>query len=219
MKKQPRYIPAFHFHWLTHYYDPMIRLMFPEETLKTAITNQAHLQASQKLLDIGCGTGTLALLLKQSQPNTVVYGIDIDTRILAIAERKAGQMKTNINLQQASATCLPYPDESFDHVFASLLLHHLTQQDKLLALKEAYRILKPGGELHVADFCKPRNSIMWLISLLVRWLEEIHDNVLGLLPVFMSNAGFRPVKETAIYRTIFGQVALYHAIKPIQENQ
>ncbi|MBS0298553.1 MAG: methyltransferase domain-containing protein [Proteobacteria bacterium] len=218
MKKSPHYIPAFHFHWLTRWYDPIMRRLFPEVALKTALIAQACIQPGQDVLDVGCGTGTLTLMIKQTQSDATVYGLDMDPQILDIARRKAEQAGKTIVLQQGTAKSLPYPDESFDHVFASLMLHHLTRQDKQQALREAFRVLKPGGELHIADFGKPHDLVMWLISLVMRWAEEVHDNILGLLPVFIADAGFHPVEETTRYRTVVGGIALYRACKPMRNE-
>lgn len=215
MKKRLRYIPAFHFHWLTRWYDPMMRYLFHEGALKSVLITQADILPGQVVLDVGCGTGTLTLLIKQIHPDATVYGFDVDLEVLNIVRKKAEQAGATIVLQQGSATCLPHPDESFDHMFASLLLHHLTRQEKQQMLREAFRVLKPGSELHVADFGKPRDSLMWLISWLVRWFEEVHDNILGLLPVYMADAGFHPITETNYYRTVLGSVALYRAYKPM----
>ncbi|MBS0300128.1 MAG: methyltransferase domain-containing protein [Proteobacteria bacterium] len=214
MKKQPHFIPAFHFHWLTRWYDPMMRCLFPESGIKAALIAQAHIQPGQTVLDAGCGTGTLTLLIKQTVPDATVHGLDMDFQALRIAREKAGKTGETLFLQLGSAACLPYPDESFDRVFASLMLHHLTRQDKQQMLQEVFRVLKPGGELHVADFGAPHDAAMWLISCVMRWFEEIHDHILGLLPVFMADAGFDPIRETARYRTMVGPVSLYCASKP-----
>jgi ubiquinone/menaquinone biosynthesis C-methylase UbiE len=75
-------------------------------------------------------------------------------------------------------------------------------------------VLKPGGELHVADFGEPQNVFMRAISLVVRHFEEASDNVQGLLPEMFRKAGFEQVEETAHYMTIFGTLSLYKTRKP-----
>lgn len=217
MMKDFRYIPAFHFYWLTRWYDPVMRHLFPAEAQKSALIVQASIQPGHDVLDIGCGTGTLTLQIKQTHSDASVYGLDVDPEISNITQRKAKQADKTILLQQGTATNLPYPNESFDRAFISLMLHHLPTQDKRQALAETFHVLKLGGELHVADFGKPHDPIMWLISLVVRWTEEVHDNILGLLPVFIADTGFYPVEETACYRKIFCSAVLYRACKPPKE--
>lgn len=117
MKKQLRYIPAFHFHWLTRCYDPIMWCLFHEEALKIVLITQAHIQPGQDVLDVGCGTGTLTLMIKQTHPNATLYGLDVDPQALNIARKKAEQAGETILLQQGSATCLPYADEKASLVY------------------------------------------------------------------------------------------------------
>jgi SAM-dependent methyltransferase len=95
-----------------------------------------------------------------------------------------------------------------------LVLHHLTSENKQRALKEVHRVLRAGGELHVADFGKPGTLPAYLISLIIRLFEDVMDNIKGLLPEMFAKAGLSQVVETAQYMTIVGTLALYKARKP-----
>lgn len=102
---------------------------------------------------------------------------------------------------------LPYPDRSFDRVVASLFLHHLTSDTKR-------RMLKPGGELHIADYGRPHTFLMACVSLIVRWLEEAYEHVKGMVPGLIREAGFTHVEETGRYTTAFGTLVLIRSVKP-----
>ncbi len=97
---------------------------------------------------------------------------------------------------------------------SSLVIHHLTTENKRRAFKEIYRVLRPGGELHVLDFGRPHNLYTSIVSPLIRRLEAAADNVHGLLPAMMREAGFDQVAVTARFTTIFGALALYRAWRP-----
>ena len=213
MDKKPRYIPAFHFYLLNFIYDPILRLV-REKTFKTALVKQAGLEKGHRVLDIGCGTATLTILIKRTCGDCKVLGLDSDPAILEVARRKIARAGLNIRLIHGTATVLPFPDSAFDRVFTSLVLHHLSLEDRAHALKEILRVLKPGGELHIAELGKPHNALMAVISQVVGRLESAWDFVKGLLPETLTGAGFVQVAETYRIATVFGTFSLYRAQKP-----
>jgi len=206
-----RYIPALKYDWLTPVYDPFIRWTIRESTFKRHLVEQARIEKGHRVLDLGCGTATLTVLIKQLHPDAEVVGLDADPRILQIAKAKIEKTGVNVALDHGMAFELPYPAHSFDRVLSSLLFHHLTRENKERTSKEVFRVLRPGGELHVADFGKPHTPLMYLISLIMRRLEETGDNIAGLLPGMFCDAGFVHAEESGRYATVFGTLSLYRA--------
>ena len=214
MSKTDRYIPACGHDLLTPLYDVTIKWLMPEDRFKRHLIRQAGIERGHRVLDLGCGTGTLTILIKQTHPDSEVVGLDGDPRVLEIARAKARKAGVEIAFHEGMAFQLPYPDGSYDRVLCSLVLHHLTTENKRRALKEVYRVLRPGGELHVADIGKPSNLMAYLISLFIRLFESVSDNIKGLLPQMFAQAGFFQVEETTRFMTIVGTLALYKARKP-----
>ena len=184
-----------------------------EPIFKPRLVMQARLKRGYRILDVGCGTATLTILIKKTQPESEVVGLDADSEILEIAKSKIEKSGLSIRLDYGMAFELPYPSDLFDRVFSSMVLHHLTKENKLRSVKEMFRILKPGGELHVADFGKPQNILMNLVSLVMRHLEQTADLIQGSLPKMLGEAGFHKVEETAKFMTVFGTFSLYRALK------
>ena len=211
MVNKTKYIPALGFRWLMPLYDPFLKWGMREQTFKRHLIQQAHIQPGMRVLDLGCGTGTLTILIKQTHPKANVVGLDGDQVVLEIARSKANQAGVNITLDHGMAFQLPYPDNSFDRVLSSLVFHHLTTENKQRTMQEIYRILRAGGELHMVDFGKPRSIYAQLISLVMGRLEEATDNIQGLLPEMIRSAGFKQVEETVQYTTIVGGLSLFRA--------
>ena len=212
------YIPALRYEWLTGFYDTVMNKLMRETTFKWALVRQARVEKGHRVLDLGCGTATLTLMIKQAHPDVEVTGLDGDPKALEIARGKIAKSGLPIRLDEGMVFNLPYPDNSFDRVFSGLLFHHLTREDKVRTLKEVHRVLVPGGELHVADWGKPSNPLMRLAFFLVQLLDGLKtttDNVNGRLPEFFSQAGLQDVQETTRYATLFGTMALYQARKPV----
>lgn len=209
-----RYVPALGFAWLTWLYDPLLRATLREEEFKTALVRQAALAPGQRVLDLGAGTGTLTLLLKRAEPQAEVVGVDGDPAVLVRARAKAADAGLPIAFTEGMAHALPYPEASFDRVVTSLVLHHLTSGDKRRALREVWRVLRPGGELHVADWGKAQNVLMRALFLGVQLLDGFattEDNVAGRLPAMSEECGFVDVQETASYATLYGTLTLWRA--------
>src|SRR3989304_10139655 len=91
MTREKKYIPALSFRWLTPLYDPLLKWGMREETFKRKLIERAHIQPGEHVLDLGCGTGTLTVMLKRSAPAAHITGLDGDTEVLAIAKAQAGQ--------------------------------------------------------------------------------------------------------------------------------
>ena len=128
--EDPHYVPALGFHWLTPYYDALVALSTRERSFKQALIRQAGIAAGQQVLDLACGTGTLAIWLKTAHPEAAVTGLDGDPQVLAIAARKARQAKVAVRFDEGLAYQLPYPQDCFDRVLSSLFFHHLRWEDK-----------------------------------------------------------------------------------------
>jgi ubiquinone/menaquinone biosynthesis C-methylase UbiE len=205
------YIRPLSFDWLTPFYDRLIALLLPEAALKGRLIEQARVGPRARVLDLGAGTATLTIMIKQAHPDAEVVGLDGDAHVLEIARAKASAVGVELQLDRGFATKLPYDDASFDRVFSSLMLHHLTLEEKRLAFAEVRRVLRPDGELHILDFGKPHNLPAYLISLVIRLGEHAADNIKGLLPGLLAETGFVAVKETERRMTVFGTLSLFEA--------
>ena len=141
-------------HWAARY-DLLAWLMTlgRERSFREKLLTPARLQPGESVLDVGCGTGTLAIAAKRGVgPAGTVYGIDASPEMIARASKKAMKAGVEVIFKDGLAESLPFPDARFDVVLSSVMLHHLPRTARQQALREMRRVLTPGGRLLAVDF-------------------------------------------------------------------
>ncbi|HEY8370520.1 MAG TPA: class I SAM-dependent methyltransferase [Thermodesulfobacteriota bacterium] len=205
-----RYLPAAGRDWLLPFYDPVVRLT-GGDALRRALLDQAVPEPGHRVLDIGCGTGTLVVWIKQRHPEVDVAGLDPDPKALARARRKAERAGVSVRLDRGFADALPYPAAAFDRVFSAFMLHHLEADEKVRALGEVRRVLVPDGVLHLVDFGGPEAHPRGFLARLFHAMHHLEDNFGGRIPALMREAGFAEVEVVDRRTTLFGPIAYYRA--------
>lgn len=196
------YLPAAGTDWALPLYDPVTRLL-GADAARRKLLDQASLSPGHRVLDIGCGTGTLATLVKQLQPSVDMIGLDPDPKALARARKKTTRARVSVHFDQGFSDHLPYPDESFDRVFSSLMFHHIANDDRPNTLREIRRVLKPGGSFHLVDFSKPEGGPHGLFHLIHANGHISMNSDAGILAL-MSQAGFSQPRKANEARMMFG---------------
>jgi ubiquinone/menaquinone biosynthesis C-methylase UbiE len=195
---------------LTPFYDTFARLVARESTFKRRLVERLQVRAGQRVLDVGCGTGTLALLIAEAHPDVALTGIDPDDEMLSRATKKAAAAGARIRFERASAAELPFADGSFDRVTSTLMAHHLPTHEKEAMFAEVRRVLAPTGELHLVDIGPARSSVARSLQRVLR-PHVLEDNLEGKLPAMMSAAGFVDIAEEDRVVTVFGPLVFWRA--------
>jgi ubiquinone/menaquinone biosynthesis C-methylase UbiE len=204
------YLPAAGHAWALPLYDPIVKLLGGEAARRTLV-EQAALRPGQRVLDLGCGTGGLAMLVKRLHPHVDVVGLDPDPQALARARRKAARAGLALQLDQGFGDALPYPDASFDRILSAFVLHHVPSEQKEPTLREVRRVLTPEGTLHVLDFGGPDPKVG---GFLTRWIHTSHhlrDNFGDRIPALMRQAGLADAQMVSHRRMLLGHIAYFRA--------
>jgi ubiquinone/menaquinone biosynthesis C-methylase UbiE len=191
-------------------YDPFARL-FGVDALRRELIDSAGLQSGQRVLDVGCGTGTLVIAAKRACPPAELIGLDPDPRALERARRKAARAGVDVRFDRGYGDALPYPDAAFARVFSSLMLHHLDPATQRGLLAEVRRVLEPGGSFHLMDFVHSNHGLHGLFRGTHRGGLQPHFEPEQELLALLQQAGFIDVRLQARRRLLFAPVLSYVA--------
>ena len=219
MTQSPRnYLPAAGRDIFLPLYDPLLKILGTERAREQLIA-QAGIRPTDRVFDLGCGTGTQAVMIKRQFPQVEVVALDPDPKALARARKKAAREGLAIQFDQGFGDQLPYSAASFDRVFSSLMFHHLPAEEKSKALREVHRVLKPGGEFHMMDMEGPDDKGTdgqnpgWFERVLHAHAQLKENSAVKVIAV-MKEAGFADAAKVGRWNRLVGSVAFYKGTKP-----
>lgn len=207
MESSRTFLPAAGVNWLLPLYDPFVKLIGIGNA-RNVLLEQTELKHGHRILDIGCGTGTFAVQIKQKYPNVEVTGLDPDSKALARAKQKAKEAAVEIKFDKGFSDELPYPDGLFDRVCSSFMFHHLPSDVKEKTLTEIRRVLKPGGFLSLLDFGGPGAPGHGIMSHIFHANHRLEENSEETVLTMMKNAGLKESTKLAEEKAFFGFVQL-----------
>lgn len=216
MTQNTAFTPALGRHELTGAYDRMIGLMTRERRWRGELLALLAPKPGETILDVGCGTGTFAIMLKRACPSARVIGVDPDENVLAIARSKASPAGVDVEWRRAFGDELAGLGARVDKVVSSLVFHQCPMAVKNPILAAAATALGDGGRLIVADYGRQRSPLMRLLFRQVQMLDgfaNTEPNARGVLPGLIEAAGFQRVEERRVIPTPTGSISIYVAEK------
>ena len=200
---------------LTPVYDLALRILTRERRWRKALLEQICPRDGDAILDVGCGTGTLAIMLKRCAPGARVVGVDPDPAVLSIAAAKARRAGVRIEWRGGFAQDAAAIGQ-FNHVVSTLVFHQVSPNGKSAGLRAMFEAVRPGGAVHVADYCRQPE---WLMRQLFRFIQAVDGrtntqaNADGAVERILESLGSKPVRAESIVRTPTGAISLFRIHK------
>jgi ubiquinone/menaquinone biosynthesis C-methylase UbiE len=173
-----------------------------DKAIRDKLIEVAAPTPGENVLDVGCGTGALAMAIKPRTGAGEVHGIDASPEMIQVAQEKAAKKRSAVDFRVALIEMIPFPDASFDLVTSSLMLHHLPDDLKAKGFLEIRRVLKPGGRFMAVDFAADSHSPLG--HLLAIFGHSRGENMVEKLTPMLKDAGFRDVEGIPTRHRNFG---------------
>ncbi|MFE7595186.1 class I SAM-dependent methyltransferase [Kitasatospora sp. NPDC057512] len=199
-------------------YDPIVSLT-RERLWRSLLAMHAAPRPGDVIVDVGCGTGSFAVLLGRAEPQATVIGVDPDPAVLRLARRKAAAAGVDPDFRTGMGDAVDdvVGPGTADTVVSSLVLHQCPVPMKQAVLAAMHRTLRPGGKLVIADYGRQRTAAMRLAFRIVQFAdgkEDTQPNADGILPRLITEAGFEGVREVDTVATVTGSMSFYTARRP-----
>jgi ubiquinone/menaquinone biosynthesis C-methylase UbiE len=218
------YTPPLGFSALTPLYDRAIASLTREGVWRSRLVRHLSPEPGETILDVGAGTGTLAILVSAIEPCCSYRGIDPDGVAVGIARRKAALAGSSATFDIGSFGGSPASNlEGADKVVCSLVLHQVPLAEKRRLLQTMLEWLKPGGHLFVADYGSQQGLAMRLaFRLTVQLLDgkaDTQPNADGVLPLLIAEAGFQELVTLEAIDTPTGRIEIMRAQRPLRSGK
>ncbi|MFC2952480.1 class I SAM-dependent methyltransferase [Marinicaulis aureus] len=221
---KPNYKPPLSYKVLTPLYDLVIAALTRERVWRKAFIHEISPQTSDHILDIGSGTGSLALALHKAAPGIRYVGVDPDEDAVRRARKKTAKLKSSIRFEVAFfSASQAYFDEPPRKIVTSLVLHQVPVTEKQRIIQEVFQLLPVGGAIYIADYGRQSSWLMRLLfRLTVQLLDGVEDtqpNADGIIPVLLEQSGFRHVGEPDRIASATGVISIYAGEKLEQAEE
>ena len=210
------YTPALGYQGLTRAYDLAVRVATRERVWRQRLLDQVDPHEGEAILDVGCGTGTFAIMCKQRRPDARIAGIDPDPYALAIAADKAKRAGVEVEWIRGFADDAAGFDGSFDKAVSSLLFHQVASKDKATGIAAMLKAVRAGGTIHIADYCRQPDRLMRALFRIIQNLdgyETTQPNADGMMERLLTEHAGVPIVAASVIRTPTGAISLFRCPK------
>nr|WP_314441906.1 class I SAM-dependent methyltransferase [uncultured Sphingomonas sp.] len=213
------FTPALGSPLLTGSYDLAIRLLTREAIWRDKLLRQVAPRDGETIADVGCGTGTFALMMKQAAPGARIIGIDPDAAVLKRAAAKAKEVGLDIEWRLGFARDAAELEGQLNKAVSSLVFHQVPLLEKRNGVAAMFASVRPGGEIHIADYAHQRSKIMRsLFRLTVQLLDGRTDTQLnadGALEGILTDRTGAEVLPRSVVQTATGAISLFSVTKSL----